>query len=54
MDLTGDLLSSLDAVRPPSCGEAALRVLGLSMAGWNVIAAAILAFAALRTALRRG
>ena len=54
MDLTGDLLSSMDAVRPPSCSEAALRVLGLSMAGWNVLAAAILAFAAFRTALRRG
>lgn len=53
MDLTGDLLSSMDAVRPPSCSEAALRVLGLSMAGWNVLAAAILAFAAFRTALRR-
>lgn len=53
VDLTGDLLSSMDAVRPPSCSEAALRVLGLSMAGWNVIAAAILAFAAFRTALRR-
>lgn len=54
VDLTGDLLSSMDAVRPPSCSEAALRVLGLSMAGWNVIAAAVLAFAAFRTALRRG
>ncbi len=54
VDLTGDLLSSMDAVRPPSCSEAALRVLGLSMAGWNVLAAAVLAFAAFRTALRRG
>lgn len=54
VDLTGDLLSSMDAIRPPSCSEAALRVLGLSMAGWNVLAAAALAFAAFRTAMRRG
>ncbi|WP_062228293.1 disulfide bond formation protein B [Aureimonas frigidaquae] len=47
-----DLLGSLDAVRPPSCSEAALRILGLSMAGWNVIAAGLIAFAAFRGALR--
>lgn len=39
----GDLLGDLDAKRPPSCSEAALRVLGLSFAGWNVIASLLLA-----------
>lgn len=48
-----NLLGDLDAVRPPSCDEATLRVLGLSFAGWNVIASAILAFAALRFARAR-
>ncbi|KAA0972643.1 disulfide bond formation protein B [Aureimonas fodinaquatilis] len=46
-NFSGDLLSALDAVVPPSCTEAALRVGGISMAGWNVIAAAILAALAL-------
>ncbi|WP_182085114.1 disulfide bond formation protein B [Aureimonas sp. ME7] len=54
IDLSGDLLSSLDAVRPPSCSEAALRILGLSLAGWNAIIAACLAAIALRSALARG
>lgn len=47
----GDLLGDLDAKRPPSCTEAALRVLGLSFAGWNVIASllfAAIAFAGAR------
>ena|SRR6478735_949006 len=39
----GDLLAQLDTIKGPSCTEAALRVLGLSMAGWNVIASIILA-----------
>ena len=39
----GDLLGDLDAKKPPSCTEASLRVLGLSFAGWNVIASLILA-----------
>ena len=39
----GNLLSDLNAVHGPSCTEAALRVLGLSFAGWNVIASIILA-----------
>ena len=38
-----DLLSELNTVKGPSCTEAALRVFGLSMAGWNVIASIILA-----------
>ncbi|SCB46511.1 disulfide bond formation protein B [Rhizobium multihospitium] len=39
----GDLLGQLNTIKGPSCTEAALRVLGLSMAGWNVIASVILA-----------
>ncbi|MBB6488393.1 disulfide bond formation protein B [Rhizobium lusitanum] len=39
----GNLLSELSTIKGPSCTEAALRVLGLSMAGWNVIASVILA-----------
>ncbi len=44
----GNLLSDLNAVKGPSCTEASLRVLGLSFAGWNVIASLILAGIALR------
>lgn len=39
----GDLLGDLDSKHGPSCTEAALRVLGLSFAGWNVIASLVLA-----------
>lgn len=45
-----DLLGQLDSVRPPSCDKAAGRFLGLSFAGWNVIASAIFAYAAFRLA----
>ncbi|MFD1330355.1 disulfide bond formation protein B [Mycoplana ramosa] len=47
----GDLLGDLDAKMPPSCTEASLRVLGLSFAGWNVIASLLfagIAFAGVR------
>jgi disulfide bond formation protein DsbB len=50
---SGSLLDQLNAVIPPSCDEAAGRFLGLSFAGWNVIASAILASIALRGALKR-
>ena len=50
-DLSGDLLQSLDAVRPPSCSQAALRILGLSLAGWNALIAAGLAAVAATGAL---
>lgn len=36
---TDDLLSSLTDDPPPACDEAAGRFLGLSFAGWNVLAA---------------
>ncbi|ASY64083.1 Periplasmic thiol:disulfide oxidoreductase DsbB, required for DsbA reoxidation [Sinorhizobium sojae CCBAU 05684] len=48
----GDLLGDLDAKHAPSCTEAALRVFGLSFAGWNVIASLVLAAIALRGAAR--
>ncbi|WVT72493.1 disulfide bond formation protein B [Sinorhizobium chiapasense] len=48
----GDLLGDLDSKHGPSCTEAALRVLGLSFAGWNVIASLILAAIALRGAAK--
>ncbi|NLS06603.1 disulfide bond formation protein B [Rhizobium sp. P32RR-XVIII] len=39
----GDLLTELNTITGPSCTDAALRVLGLSFAGWNVIASLVLA-----------
>lgn len=48
----GSLLADLDAVTPPACDEAAGRFLGLSFAGWNVIASAGLAIAAFLLATR--
>ena len=41
------VLDSLNSVIPPSCDEAALRILGLSLAGWNAIAALGLGLVAL-------
>ncbi|MEW7009191.1 disulfide bond formation protein B [Lentilitoribacter sp. EG35] len=49
----GDLLADLNAKRPPSCDKAALRVFGLSFAGWNVFTSAVLAFFTLRLAVRK-
>ncbi|MFB2550421.1 disulfide bond formation protein B [Ensifer soli] len=49
----GDLLSDLDSKHGPSCTDAALRVLGLSFAGWNVIASLVLAAIAFRGATAR-
>lgn len=40
-----DLLNSLTATVPPSCAEAQVRFLGLSFAGWNVIASVMIATA---------
>ena len=50
-DLTGDLLSTIDSVHPPACDQAAGRFLGLSFAGWNVLASLLFAGIALRAAL---
>lgn len=49
----GDLLATIDAIRPPACDEAAGRFLGLSFAGWNAIASALFAAVALRAAFAR-
>jgi disulfide bond formation protein DsbB len=49
----GSLLDSLNTAIPPSCDEAALRILGLSLAGWNAIASLVLAAVAWRAAFGR-
>ncbi len=49
----GNLLDQLNAVIPPSCTQAAGRFLGLSFAGWNVLASALWAAIALRAAFKR-
>ena len=46
----GTLLDDINAIRPPSCDKAAIRILGLSMAGWNVPASLALMLVALRAA----
>ena len=47
-------VDSLDAVRPPSCSQAALRILGLSLAGWNALIALSLSLLAAASALGPG
>lgn len=44
--MTGDVLSALKGARVPRCDEAAWRLFGLSMAGWNALIAAGLALVA--------
>jgi disulfide bond formation protein DsbB len=48
-----DLLNDLNALTPPSCDKAALRILGLSMAGWNVPASFGLMLVSFWLALRK-
>lgn len=48
------VLDQINNVVPPSCDHAALRILGLSLAGWNAIASLLLAAAALKGAFGRG
>ncbi|MCC6205128.1 MAG: disulfide bond formation protein B [Hyphomicrobiales bacterium] len=48
------VLDAIDTVVPPSCDKAALRILGLSMAGWNAVASLVLAAIAFRAAFARG
>ncbi len=56
VELPGDsgggngVLDQIDQVIPPSCDKAALRILGLSLAGWNALASFVLAIIALRGA----
>ncbi|MEQ1952100.1 disulfide bond formation protein B [Mesorhizobium sp. CN2-181] len=47
------VLDSLNSVMPPSCDKAALRILGLSLAGWNAIASLVLAIVAFRGAFAK-
>jgi disulfide bond formation protein DsbB len=47
------VLDAIDAFVPPSCDKAALRVLGLSFAGWNAIASLILGVVAFRGAFSK-
>lgn len=48
------VLDALNNFVPPACDTAALRVLGLSFAGWNVVASIILAVVAFRGAFGKG
>ena len=50
---SGDLLASIDAIKPPSCDAAAGRFLGLSFAGWNAVVSALFAAIALRSAFAK-
>jgi disulfide bond formation protein DsbB len=47
------ILDAIEQFVPPSCDKAALRILGLSLAGWNAIASLVLAVVALREAFAR-
>ena len=38
-----DLVKALDSVKVVRCDEVQLRIVGLSLAGWNVVASAVLA-----------
>ena len=49
----GNLLNDLNTVHGPSCTEAALRVLGLSFAGWNVLASLALAGIGIRAIVKK-
>jgi disulfide bond formation protein DsbB len=46
------VLDALDTVIPPSCDKAALRVLGLSFAGWNALVSFALMLVAFRGAAK--
>jgi disulfide bond formation protein DsbB len=50
----GGILDAINTVIPPSCDKAALRILGLSLAGWNAIASLFLALVAFRGAFATG
>lgn len=49
----GGILDQIDSVIPPSCDKAAIRILGLSLAGWNAIASLVLAGVAFKGALQK-
>lgn len=47
------ILDAINTVIPPSCDAAALRVFGLSFAGWNAVASLLLSAVAFRGAFGR-
>jgi disulfide bond formation protein DsbB len=49
----GGVLDAIDAFIPPSCDKAALRILGLSFAGWNAVASLFFAVVAFRGAFAK-
>ncbi|MFG1371387.1 disulfide bond formation protein B [Xanthobacter oligotrophicus] len=51
--MTGNVLSALKGARVPRCDEAAWRLFGVSMAGWNALIAAGLAVVAFGGATTR-
>ncbi|MFG1286160.1 disulfide bond formation protein B [Xanthobacter versatilis] len=51
--MTGNILSALKGARVPRCDEAAWRLFGISMAGWNALIAAGLAVVAFGGATTR-
>lgn len=51
--MTGNILSALKGARVPRCDEAAWRLFGVSMAGWNALIAAGLAVVAFGGATTR-
>jgi disulfide bond formation protein DsbB len=51
---SGGILDQIDKVVPPSCDKAALRILGLSLAGWNAVVSLVLALVAFRGAAAKG
>ncbi|MFG1344183.1 disulfide bond formation protein B [Xanthobacter autotrophicus DSM 431] len=52
-NLGGDILSALRKTEVPSCDQAAWRLFGISMAGWNALIAAGLALVAFGGATTR-
>lgn len=53
INLSGDLLSQLSRPQAvPSCADAAWRMFGISMAGYNVLASLVLSISSLASALR--
>ena len=50
----GDLLKQLESVRVVRCDEVGLRVLGFSLANWNIVISAALAALSAAALLRRG
>lgn len=49
----GSFLQQLEQTVPPSCDDAALRILGLSFAGWNAVVSLVLAGLAFRAGTKK-